>query len=97
MAEETEDTGPLPTVKIQTANSSPDYATILGLFFAIGFIVAAIAIGQSNANFFNVPSLMIVLFGSMAATSISYTGEELKKAGKENKDKVPAQLSHAEV
>lgn len=75
------DAGPLPTVRIEKPSSKIDLATILGLIFAFGFIGGAIAIGQSDANFFNVPSLMIVLFGSMAATAISYTGDEIAQAG----------------
>lgn len=78
---EQESVGPLPDVKIENPGNKPDMATILGLILAIGMIGGAIAIGQSNANFFNVPSVMIVLFGTMAATSISYTGAELAKAG----------------
>lgn len=76
-----QDTPPLPAVEIEKPDTRPDLATILGLFFAVGLIVAAIAMGQSNANFFNVPALMIVLLGTMAATAISYTSEELQRAG----------------
>lgn len=78
--EQTQDAGTLPTIHIAKPDTRPDLATILGLFFAVGLIAAAIAMGQSNANFFNVPSLMIVILGTMAATSISYTGEEIAKA-----------------
>lgn len=63
-----------PVVKI-------DFTTILGLCSAIGVIIAAIAMGHSNANFFNGPSFLIVIVGTFAATSVSYTSEELKKAG----------------
>lgn len=80
-AEAEQDVGPLPTVKIEKPDVSADLVTIFGLVFAFAFIGGAILIGQSNANFINVPSLMIVLFGSMAATSISFTGEELRRAG----------------
>ncbi len=76
------DTTPAPSIHFQAPKSSPDFATILGLFFAIGMIVLAIALGQSDANFFNTPSLLIVVFGTMAATAVSYTGEELAKAGR---------------
>ncbi|MGH1399295.1 MAG: motility protein A [Alphaproteobacteria bacterium] len=71
----------LPKVRFQRPEKRTDLATILGLVFAFGFIIGAILLGQSNANFFNVPSLMIVLFGTMAATAVSYTGAEIKKAG----------------
>jgi len=80
-ADTEESAGSLPSVRIAPPEKKIDLATILGLIFAFGFIAGAIMIGQSNANFFNVPSLMIVLFGSMAATAVSYTGEELKQAG----------------
>ncbi|MCK5285450.1 MAG: MotA/TolQ/ExbB proton channel family protein [Alphaproteobacteria bacterium] len=75
------DTGKLPTIRFAKPYTKADFATILGLTFAIGLIVLAIAMGQSNANFFNVPSLLIVILGTMAATSTSFTGEELARAG----------------
>ncbi|MFN3700202.1 MAG: motility protein A [Alphaproteobacteria bacterium] len=71
----------LPPLLLEKPSRRADFATIFGAIFAVGLIIAAIAIGSSNANFFNVPALMIVLFGTMAATAISYTGEELAKAG----------------
>ena len=78
-----QDTGePVPDIKVPAPVLRPDYASILGIFFSFGLIAGAIALGQSNANFFNVPSLMIVLFGTMAATSISHTPSELTNAGR---------------
>lgn len=71
----------VPVLSLSRPRKKADLATILGAFFAVGLIAAAIALGQSNANFFNVPALMIVLLGTMAATAISYTGEELARAG----------------
>ncbi|MAE52244.1 MAG: biopolymer transporter ExbB [Micavibrio sp.] len=71
----------VPVLKLHSTNRRIDLATILGAIFAVGLIIAAIAMGQSDANFFNVPALMIVLFGTMAATAISYTGAELARAG----------------
>jgi chemotaxis protein MotA len=58
-----------------------DLATLLGLVFAVGLIAVAIYIGHSKANFFNVPAMMIVVFGTAAVTSVSYSGEELKRLG----------------
>ncbi|MEZ5815092.1 MAG: MotA/TolQ/ExbB proton channel family protein [Alphaproteobacteria bacterium] len=80
-SQESADVGPLPVVSVPRAESKADLATILGLIFAFGLIVGAILMGSGNANFFNVPSLMIVLFGTMAATAVSYTAEELKTTG----------------
>ncbi len=77
----TPDTGPMPIVSIPVATSKLDLATVLGMVFALGLIIGAIVMGSSNANFFNVPALMIVLLGTLAATAISYTPEELKRSG----------------
>ncbi len=79
--EDTADVGPLPVVSVPRAESNADLATILGLLFAFGLIAGAILMGSSNANFLNVPSLMIVLFGTMAGTAVSYSPEELRYAG----------------
>lgn len=68
-----------PSIHFPPLRKSTDIATLSGLGLAFGLIAAAILMGQSNANFFNVPSLMIVVFGTMAATAVSYTGEELAK------------------
>ena len=67
----------LPNVKIDAPASFPDIVTILGLVLSFALIIGAIAMGQSNANFFNVPSLLIVVLGTMTATSVSYSGSEL--------------------
>ncbi|PJB69581.1 MAG: biopolymer transporter ExbB [Alphaproteobacteria bacterium CG_4_9_14_3_um_filter_47_13] len=67
-----------PDIKIQPPVVKPDLATILGLLFAMGLIIVAIVMGSSNANFLNGPSFLIVILGTMAATSVSYTGNELK-------------------
>lgn len=75
------DTGPLPVVSVPRASSSIDFATILGLVFTFGLIIAAIAIGDSNANFIEVRSLMIVVLGTITATAVSYTPEELSQSG----------------
>ncbi len=56
----------------------PDYATILGLIVALALIVGAIATGRSDANFLNAPAFLIVVFGTMAATSVAYSSAELK-------------------
>ena len=74
-------TAPLPKIQFPHLSYDADYATILGVVFAVGLIFAAILLGQSSANFFNVPALMIVLLGTIAATAISFTTEELNKAG----------------
>lgn len=69
-------------VRIDKPQTGPDYVTIFGLFFAIGLIIGAIMMGSSNANFFDIPSIMIVILGTIAATCVSFSWDEISKAGK---------------
>jgi len=66
------------SIKIEAPKTEIDFTTILGLIVALGLIVGAIVIGKSNANFMNTPAFMIVVFGTMAATAISYSGKDLR-------------------
>jgi chemotaxis protein MotA len=68
-------------VRIQKPGISADLNTILGLGLTFLLIAGAIYIGKSDANFFNLPSVLIVVLGTLTVTSISYSSEELKKAG----------------
>lgn len=76
------DNTPLPSVRIERPSFKLDLATTLGVFFALSFIVGAIAMGSGNADFINLPSVLIVVCGTIAATAISYSGEELRQSGK---------------
>lgn len=58
-----------------------DLATLLGIIGSLALIAGAISMSQSDASFIDVPSILIVILGTMAATSISFTGDELVKAG----------------
>ena len=50
-----------------------DIATIIGLMLGIGLVVGSIAIGGGGLGpFFNVPSLMITVGGSVAALLINF-------------------------
>lgn len=74
------DTAQMPSVNVPAARNALDFVTILGLALSFALIIAAIAFGQSNANFFNIPSVLIVVFGTITATCISYTADELKQS-----------------
>lgn len=71
----------VPNVNIPSPAHRLDIVSLFGLLLSFALIALAIMMGQSNANFFNVPSLLIVLFGTMTATSVSYTGKELAGSG----------------
>lgn len=49
-----------------------DIATILGIFSAFGLVILAIAMGGGISLFINIPSLMIVVGGTLGATMINY-------------------------
>lgn len=49
-----------------------DLATILGIFSAFGLVIVSIAMGGGLILFVNVPSLMIVIGGTIGATMINY-------------------------
>jgi len=69
-------------IRITRIQTSPDYVTIFGLFFALGLIIGAIMMGSANANFIDLPSIMIVILGTIAATCVSYSWDEIAKAGR---------------
>ncbi len=49
-----------------------DLATLIGLFGALGVIVAAVFVGGSAPTFFNIPSLLIVVGGTFMASLIKF-------------------------
>lgn len=67
-------------VRIERPSTAVDLSTLLGLLLTMILIAVAIYIGKSNANFFNLPSILIVVFGTMTVTAVSFTGEELANA-----------------
>lgn len=67
-------------VRIETPHRAVDVMTIAGLALTFLLIAGAIAIGRSDANFFNLPSVFIVILGTITVTSVSYSWDEMKKA-----------------
>lgn len=55
-----------------------DLVTVLGLVMAFGLILAAILVGGPLGAFIDVPSMLIVVFGSVAALMIAFPGGQLK-------------------
>lgn len=50
-----------------------DAATLIGLFAAFGLVALAMAIGGSPKSFFDAPSLLIVLGGTLGVTTIAFS------------------------
>lgn len=54
-----------------------DLSTITGLFLAIGLVFLALFMGDNPSAFVDIRALMIVLFGTLAVTAVSFTGEDV--------------------
>ncbi len=65
-------------IRVSRPKVSPDFFTILGIVLSVVLIGTAISMGSSDANFFDLPSLLIVVLGTITATSISYSSDEMK-------------------
>jgi len=57
-----------------------DLATVLGLTAALALIAMALALGGSARSFLDLPSALIVLGGTFAVTTISFSLEEVARA-----------------
>lgn len=68
-------------VQITPAKTTIDLTTVFGLVLTFALISLAIWIGNSDAKFFNLPSFLIVILGTITVTSISFSWEELTNAG----------------
>ena len=55
-------------------------ASLIGIISGIGLIVSAIILGGEVHNFFNVPGIMIVLGGTMAATLLTFQFKDVLTA-----------------
>ena len=54
-----------------------DFATIVGLLGAFSLVFAAIYLGGSVGSFINIPSIMIVVLGTIAVTVICFSFKEV--------------------
>lgn len=71
---------PMPQVSLPSPRTKLDLATLLGVVGSLALIAAAIYMGKSDASFINYPSILMVILGTITATSISFTSDELSKA-----------------
>lgn len=59
-----------------------DIGSLLGLVAGTGLVLASILMGSGLGTFINVPSALVVVGGTIAATAIAFPGGELKTVGK---------------
>lgn len=58
-----------------------DFATLLGVFGAFAVIGTAMVLGGSPESFVDLPAILIVVFGTVLVTAISFSLEEVWRAG----------------
>lgn len=66
--------------KASKPSSSMDLATIIGLIAGFGLITSAIILGGDGLAFINPPSILIVIGGTLAVTSMCFTLKEMAGA-----------------
>lgn len=68
------------SLNIAKAKSGIDLATIVGLVAAFGLVASAIILGGTPGAFINPPSILIVIGGTIAVTTICFSLREMKGA-----------------
>lgn len=70
------------TIQITKAKSATDIATIVGLLGGFGLVIAAIVTGGSPGSFINIPSILIVIGGTLCVTMMCFSLQELGRTFK---------------
>ncbi len=71
-----------------------DLATIIGLLAAFGLVVAGIMLGSPLMTFFDLPSVVIVVFGCIALMFVSFPASKVFLAAKAAKTAFLTRISH---
>jgi chemotaxis protein MotA len=67
-------------VRIEPQGLSLERSTVFGLLCALALIGISIYLGGTGMAFLDVPSILIVILGTLAITMMSYSGTELRLA-----------------
>jgi len=70
------------SIHITKAKSTTDTATIIGLVGGFGLVIAAIVSGGAPGSFLNVPSIMIVIGGTLCITMMCFSLPEMGRTAK---------------
>lgn len=71
----------LPVVFLPDIKYVFDITSIFGIILSLLLISFAISMGNSNASFFDLPSVLIVILGTFTATSIAFTLHDIVQSG----------------
>lgn len=66
-------------IRIAPIKHSLDFATILGLLAAFGLVSYAIFIGGSFSSFVDLPAILIVIGGTISATTVCFSVGEIRR------------------
>lgn len=69
-----------PAVRLDRRGGATDLATLVGLIGAVVMVAGAIILGGRPTSFIDLPSMLIVLGGTAAITSMSYSLAEVSRA-----------------
>jgi chemotaxis protein MotA len=67
-------------VRISPRQGAIDFATLLGMFGAIGLLAATILLEGRWTAFLNLPAFLLVVCGTFAVTAVSYSIQEVLQA-----------------
>ncbi|TXH38264.1 MAG: flagellar motor protein MotA [Rhodospirillaceae bacterium] len=67
-------------VRIEPQGLSLERSTVFGLGCALALIAVAIYLGGTGMAFLDIPSILMVILGTLAITAMSYSGGELRLA-----------------
>ncbi|MGY9015583.1 MAG: motility protein A [Rhodospirillales bacterium] len=70
------------SIEIKKVKGSLDLATILGLVSVFGLVALAIYLGGDVKSFFNPPSILIVVGGTLAIVTVCYSISEVARTGR---------------
>lgn len=71
----------LPVVFLPDIKYVLDITSSFGIILSLFLIGYAISMGNSNASFFDLPSVLIVILGTFTATSIAFTLHDILQSG----------------
>ena len=67
-------------VRIEPQGLVLERSTVFGLACALGLIILSVILGGAGRAFLDIPSVLIVILGTLAITAVSYSARELRLA-----------------